>query len=65
MRRLTTDMVPKKVGQKIFREWCAEHGTVVDALMAADLVLRIAAAIELERTICSLAHTEWSPQWEL
>lgn len=65
MRLLTTEMAPKRVSQKIFREWCAEHGIVVDVLIAADLVSRITAAIELERTMCALAHTVWSPEWEL
>lgn len=42
-------LTPIKVGQKIFREWCAEFGAVVDVHMAADLVKRIEAAIVTER----------------
>jgi hypothetical protein len=41
---------PKKIGQTIFREWCAHFGAVVDVQMAADLVTRIAKAIEAERS---------------
>jgi hypothetical protein len=40
---------PKKIGQTIFREWCTRFGAVVDVEMAADLVARIARAIEAER----------------
>lgn len=45
----TTAMKPIKVGQKIFREWCAEFGAVVDVEMAANLVKRIEAVIIAER----------------
>lgn len=40
---------PLKIGQKIFREWCAYHGAIVDVEMAAGLCKRIEAAIIEER----------------
>jgi hypothetical protein len=40
---------PKKIGQTIFREWCARFGATVEVHMASDLVARIAKAIEAER----------------
>jgi hypothetical protein len=46
---LPTMMKPIKIAQKIFRDWCAYHGAVVDVPMAADLVKRIEAAIVAER----------------
>lgn len=48
-------MKPIKVGQKIFREWCAAHGACVDVAMAADLVRRIEAAIIEERKALTFA----------
>jgi len=37
-----------KAARRIFREWCMEHGAVVDVEMAADLVRRIKTAIDAE-----------------
>lgn len=35
----------RKAAQKVFREWCAEHGLALSPDIAADLVNRIARAI--------------------
>lgn len=51
---------PKKVAQRIFREWCSAHGAVVDVEMAADLVRRIEAAIIEERKVYEGAVLSWS-----
>lgn len=35
----------KKTARRIFREWCAHNGIVLEPLCAADLVARIEAAL--------------------
>lgn len=54
MTRATTEMKAFKAAQQIFREWCLEHGAVVDVEMAADLVRRIKTAIDAERERAAL-----------
>jgi hypothetical protein len=61
MAKPTTDMTPFKVGQEIFRDWCTNHGVVVDVEMAADLVRRIGAAIAAERVHIHQAASGVSP----
>lgn len=46
---------PLQIGQRIFREWCAYHGAVVDVEMAAGLCKRIEAAIIEERRVSAAA----------
>jgi hypothetical protein len=35
-----------KAARRVLREWCTANGTVLEPVSAADLVKRIAAAIE-------------------
>lgn len=35
----------RKIARRIFREWCAANGIVVDPAAAADLVARIEAVL--------------------
>jgi hypothetical protein len=55
-RPIQSEMKPIKVGQLIFREWCAEFGAVLDVHMAADLVKRIERAIVTERAALPPCH---------
>jgi hypothetical protein len=39
----------KRAAQRVLREWCAANGVAMEPLAAADLVRRIAEAMEQSR----------------